>query len=154
MKAVSLLQPWASLVAVGAKKIETRSWGTNYRGPLAIHASKGWNIEQSSLLSCWEFQAGLAPLVGRPLNFAKLTWSGIEEKHLPRGAVVAVCNLVDCVPTDSLTQAQIGTDRPFGDFSLGRYGWLLADVKLFPKPVPAKGMLGLWNWELPEGFEL
>ncbi len=40
MKAISLLQPWATLVAIGAKRIETRSWATNYRGPLAIHASK------------------------------------------------------------------------------------------------------------------
>lgn len=41
MKAVTLTQPWATLVAIGAKQIETRSWPTNYRGPLAIHAGKG-----------------------------------------------------------------------------------------------------------------
>lgn len=42
MKALSLTQPWATLVAIGAKKIETRSWSTSYRGPVAIHASKGY----------------------------------------------------------------------------------------------------------------
>ena len=41
MKAISLLQPWASLVVMGAKTIETRGWGTKYRGPILIHASKG-----------------------------------------------------------------------------------------------------------------
>ncbi len=41
MKALSLLQPWATLVVIGVKQIETRSWSTAYRGPLLIHASKG-----------------------------------------------------------------------------------------------------------------
>lgn len=41
MRAISLLQPWATLVALGAKRRETRSWPTRYRGPIAIHASKG-----------------------------------------------------------------------------------------------------------------
>lgn len=41
MKAITLTQPWATLVAIGAKRIETRSWATRYRGPLAIHAAKG-----------------------------------------------------------------------------------------------------------------
>lgn len=50
MKAISLWQPWASLVAVGAKKIETRSWATKYRGSLAIHATKKWNLELSEML--------------------------------------------------------------------------------------------------------
>lgn len=40
MKALSLTQPWATLVAIGAKRLETRSWSTTYRGPLAIHAAK------------------------------------------------------------------------------------------------------------------
>ena len=39
MKAISLLQPWATLVSIGAKRVETRSWRTDYRGPIAIHAS-------------------------------------------------------------------------------------------------------------------
>ncbi len=41
MKTLSLLQPWATLVVMGVKQIETRSWRTDYRGPLLIHASKG-----------------------------------------------------------------------------------------------------------------
>ena len=42
MKALTLTQPWATLIAVGAKRIETRSWGTSYRGRIAIHAAKGF----------------------------------------------------------------------------------------------------------------
>lgn len=40
MKAISLWQPWASLIAAGVKSIETRGWPTNYRGQIAIHAAK------------------------------------------------------------------------------------------------------------------
>src|SRR5574343_420007 len=40
MRALTLTQPWATLVAIGAKKIETRGWCTDYRGALAIHAAK------------------------------------------------------------------------------------------------------------------
>ena len=152
VKAISLWQPWASLVAVGAKKIETRSWSTNYRGPLAIHAAKKWNLELSSMLAMWHVQNGLAPLVGKPLDLSRELWSGVKEEHLPRGAVIAICKLVDCIPTDDLTQKQIGTDKPFGDFSLGRFGWLLEDVQLLPEPIPETGHQGLWNWTPPEGL--
>ncbi len=40
MKAITIWQPWASLLACGAKQYETRSWATSYRGPIAIHAAK------------------------------------------------------------------------------------------------------------------
>ena len=40
MKAISIHQPWASLIAFGEKRFETRSWKTDYRGPLLIHASR------------------------------------------------------------------------------------------------------------------
>ena len=148
MKVISLLQPWASLVAVGAKKIETRSWKTEYRGELYIHASLGWEPDQRVLLSVWGFQGGLAPLVGKPLDLTGSTWSGVKEEHLPRGFIIAKCNLVDCIPTDNLTQAQIGTDWPFGEFGLGRFGWILEDSELLPEPIPAKGRLGLWEFDL------
>ncbi len=148
MKALSLMQPWASLIVTGAKKIETRSWATKYRGLLAIHASKKWNPDQASKLSIWQFQGGLAPLVGKPLDLTGSSWSGVMDYDLPRGAILATCELVDCIPTDDLTQKQIGTDAPFGDFSLGRYAWILENVKPLEVPVPAKGALSLWDWEV------
>ena len=39
MKAITIWQPWASMLACGAKQYETRSWATKYRGPIAIHAA-------------------------------------------------------------------------------------------------------------------
>ena len=58
MKALTLYQPWATLIAIGAKKIETRSWGTNYRGPLAIHAGK--NREWEYLINETPFYKALS----------------------------------------------------------------------------------------------
>ncbi len=44
MKTLTLTQPYASLIAFGAKRIETRTWATTYRGPLAIHAADGLDV--------------------------------------------------------------------------------------------------------------
>lgn len=151
MKVLTLTQPWATLVTIGAKRIETRSWRTSYRGPLAIHAAQGF--------------AGLtgpAGFLGRcssePFRSA-LAGAGITHgNQLPRGAIVAVCRLVDCVSTDSVVK-QAGAwhrqrntfwpltvqERAFGDYSAGRYAWLLADIQALPEPILAKGALGLWE---------
>ena len=40
MKAITIWQPWASLLVSGRKRYETRSWATSYRGPIAIHAAR------------------------------------------------------------------------------------------------------------------
>lgn len=165
MKALTLTQPWATLIALGAKKIETRSWATNYRGPLAIHAAQG-----------------LGPVGGVPglidlcseepflstLKAAGVIEGGIRKDRLPRGAIVAVCELkaiarVDrYIPDlgDSYDQPEtflnfgIGglplPDEPelsFGDYSIGRYAWELVNIRALSKPIPAKGAQGLWNYE-------
>lgn len=139
VKAISLLQPWATLVAIGAKKIETRSWATKYRGPLAIHASKGFTKQNRDLCATQPFEDVLFGMHGR--------FTSIFD--LPTGSVIATCRLVDCIkiiPGNLIPQPE----RSFGDYTPGRYAWILEDVKLLPEPVPAKGSLGLWEWE-PEG---
>lgn len=130
--ALSLLQPWASLVAVGAKRIETRSWATKHRGILAIHASKGYPRE------CRDFAGQIGVRLYLP--------SG----PLPLGRVVAVCRLVCIRPTDELEPALSARELHFGDYSPNRYGWLLEDVRVLPEPVEARGSLSLWQWECPD----
>lgn len=66
MKAISLWQPWASLMVSGLKKIETRSWATNYRGPLLIHAA-----------------------------LKELPGLGIIG-NIPRGGIIGSVDLIDC----------------------------------------------------------
>jgi hypothetical protein len=151
MRAITLTQPWATLVAIGAKQIETRSWATSYRGPLAIHAAKG--------LGPVGGLTGLAALCQREpfakaLNEAGFTL-GIVERQ--RAHVIAVVELVDCQPTDSLApwRPSVRQDEfAFGDYSPGRFMWRLANVRGIPMPIPAKGALGLWEWpyQVADGF--
>lgn len=154
MKVLTLTQPWASLVAIGAKHIETRSWSTSYRGPLAIHAAAGLGPV-----------GGMAGLIAQ-YSFAPfwnvLLPAGYPPEKMPRGAIIAVCRLAGCVSTPT-THPQIETgwtddktgeqwmlteqERAFGDYSPGRFAWLLADIRGLPTPIPAKGALGLWEWD-------
>lgn len=168
MRALTLTQPWATLVAIGAKKIETRSWSTSYRGPLAIHAAKGLGsvggrrgLEEQcelepfeSVLKEWWWKRYLAGGRKDPRPIVRV---------LPFGAIVAVCRLYGCVSTDGM-QGKWGREyyggrswhltdqeRAFGDYGEGRYAWLLADIQALPEPIPCKGALGLWEYdgELP-----
>lgn len=153
MKTITITQPWATLVAIGAKHIETRSWSTHYRGPLAIHAAKG--------LSPVGGMAGLCELCYEKPFYDALQAAGIRRAtRLPFGAIVATCQLVDVriigqeengdatILADDMRSffPILGNERAFGDYSPGRYAWLLADVKPLAEPIPARGALGLWEW--------
>ncbi|WP_342480075.1 hypothetical protein NST07_20710 [Paenibacillus sp. FSL L8-0340] len=85
-----------------------------------------------------------------------LAGHGYTADNLPTGAVIATATMVfpHQVEEDNGNIAVLsdgsliqGDEIWFGDFSLGRYAWELADVKQLPEPVPAKGQQGLWNWE-------
>lgn len=174
MRALTLHQPWASLIAVGAKTIETRGRRTSYRGPLLIHAGKA--IPDPMLLE------GFWPLLTDEQN--------LVVDDLTLGAVVASCQLIDCVEIGGPTTFSTGIvegeepetagmdvivhhpalgildeclilDRwhggcedvsdqlPFGDFSPGRYAWLLDDVKSTTKRCPrcwGEGTLPPEDW--------
>jgi len=133
MKAITLTQPWATLVAIGVKRIETRSWRTFYRGPLAIHASK--RISDSEFR---DFNGETISLV--------LEAHDIHSFHdLPLGVIVATCTLVRIlrIYPDNVPAVP---EFCFGDYTAGRWAWYLSDVKALAEPVPAKGNLGLWEW--------
>jgi activating signal cointegrator 1 len=179
VKALTLTQPWASLVAVGAKVIETRSWSTSYRGPLAIHAAKGFPLQARRL--CIP-----GPGLGRPSLFCDALRGGgisgpmqrtrfrVTTGDLPLGAVVATCELVACrklagytdagpvfddeswideylAATDLIRRASRHhsweQESAFGDYSPGRYAWFLDNIRQLDEPTPAKGALGLWEWD-------
>lgn len=147
MKAITIHQPWATLIALEQKKFETRSWKIAYRGELAIHAGKKIDKKVCRLEP---FRSVLAK-------------HGYNEDNLPTGAIVAVCRLEECwsVSRSSETEILLSNDRPdisketsigkqeeiFGDYSDGRYAWELSHVQRLPEPVPATGRQGLWTWE-------
>ena len=138
MKAITLTQPWATLVAIGAKRIETRSWPTNYRGPIAIHAAKG--------LALVGGLSGLQDLCAtQPFRRVFQAHNLVPEK-LPLGMVIATAEVVDVVATEFLGDIS-PQERAFGLYDPERYGWYLRNVQPLLQPVPAKGALGLWTWE-------
>jgi activating signal cointegrator 1 len=133
MKALSMTQPWASLVAFGEKTIETRSWSTDYRGRIAIHAAKEYPESARKLAFDQPFKdllAAIEELTGEPL---------------PTGAILATVELCACVPADLIHRLP-DEERLLGDYSAGRFAWLLREVERFEKPIPASGALGLWEW--------
>lgn len=141
MKTLTIYQPWASLVAIGAKKIETRSWATKYRGLLAIHAGQKWTPQLQA--------------ISKKDIFFNVFWPEYNGKYvseqlrkLPLGVVLATCRLVDCILiTPEFVATLSEQEVAFGDYSPGRYAWILEDPKPLPQPVPAKGGRRLWNWE-------
>ncbi len=168
MKVLRLTQPWASLVAIGAKKIETRSWGTKYRGPLAIHAAKGFPQDAQHLCSREPFRHILI----EQYSFMASGEIYLGKHKFPLGAVVAVCNLVNVVQfgcmavfVDPTGKEQIvekydcpegwicvppyndANEFAFGDYTMGRYAFILADIRPLSKPISARGSLGLWEWQ-------
>ncbi len=151
MKALTLWQPWASLVALGEKKIETRSWSTTYRGVLAIHAAKAFTGEHMELCSKQPFLTALKPALAQyRIPF-----------HFPRGSIVAVCELSDClailseerylVPpeyTDHRHRVLLPPHDPefsFGDYTPGRFAWILSNIRALERPIPCRGYQQLWS---------
>lgn len=141
IKAISLWQPWASLIAFGAKHIETRHWWTRYRGPLVIHAAK--NTKGLDIIDDLDDEV-------QQLIYAAMSAAGYESlQQLPLGAFLCRCTLTRCVP--AVTALELHPDQwPYGDYSPGRYGWLLDDINAFESPISARGQQGLWNVEIEE----
>lgn len=123
MKAISLYEPWATLVALGLKRYETRYWKIFYRGPLLICASKNKLpfIEIASLLYA-----------------AKLT-----TEDLQYGKILAVVDLVEIFPTNNLIVPD--SERKWGDFTWGRYAWQFTNIRRLVNPPVVRGRQGLFN---------
>lgn len=167
MKAISLWQPYASLV--GIKEIETRSWYTKYRGPLAIHAT-------AHTPGGYRAYAFYEPFKEAFIKMGLLNRKSKDRSiELPEGAIVYTCKMVECtlIKTDGLYKVPDGMpvmgpksftefyaplpsepERSFGDYTPGRFAWTLKDIKRLPKPIPVRGHQGLWEWEPPEGVIL
>jgi hypothetical protein len=133
MKALSLTQPWASAIMLGIKSIETRSWKTPHRGRIAIHASAGfpkWAKEFAQT----EMALGRLPA------------------QLPFGAIIGFATITDIRMTGHLLGKISELEHRYGDYTPGRYGWMLTDIEPLPddKIIICKGSLGLWK--VPAGL--
>ncbi len=133
MKAISLLQPWASLIVIGAKTIETRSWGTKYRGPILIHASQG---KAGSIF------AAEPPFKKYIPDFKKLPFGAIVGQAI----ITNVLRVENLDMTDEIINRLTMEEKAFGDYSIGRYAWILEESMQFDKPIAAKGTLSIWEY--------
>lgn len=169
MKAITILQPYASLLVAGKKIYETRSWDTPYRGKIAIHAGKGRPYERDKL-----FYERAEELLGRSVE------------GLPRGQIIAVADLVECyqvcgnhiyndpereerwlesrppknrdgspkrdaaghrIPLEELPMPD-AQEQYLGHFGVGFYAWKLENITPLARPIAIRGNQRLW--EVPD----
>lgn len=142
MKAISLWQPWATLMAIGAKKIETRSWYTNQRGPVAIHAAKKWT--DNLVLTCTSRTFGAALGIDRRAYDNIIEYKKDLTAYLPFGAILAVGILTDCVKT-TLSNIPEDDEYYFGDYTPERFMWKFEKIIKLPEPIPYRGAQGFFN---------
>lgn len=127
MKAITLYQPWATLLVLGIKRYETRSWRTLFRGPIFIHAARK-SVEVPEEIRGF--------MVGR---------TGTAVEDLPHGAIVGVVNIYNCRPiimADRREQSM--TELLLGDWTSGRWLWL-CHSHLVIEPIPCKGRQRIWS---------
>jgi len=133
LRAVSLTQPWATLVAIGAKTFETRSWPTYYRGPLLIHAAKGFPGNARALCYMDSFSETLQR-------------AGYKRaSELPTGALIGIVTLVECISTADALEGIDAAEHAFGNYGRGRFAWKLTEAVKLVQPIPCRGALGLWK---------
>jgi predicted transcriptional regulator len=121
-KCLSLKQPFAELIVSGRKTIELRKWNTRFRGEFLIHASK--SIDTQACRSC-----------------------NIDASSLVTGAIVGSARLYHVKLYQSKEEFIADQDKHFAiaAYMTHKYGFLLADIKRFYKPIPLKGQLGFFN---------
>lgn len=130
MKVLSITEPFATLIMEKKKTIETRSWKTNYRGKLFIHASS------TKIPKEWKNNNKLMNLV--------------ENKEMNYGKIVCSCELVDCVYMNKEFIKKIKQNKQeylCGIYEKGRYAWILENIEVINSAKKVKGHLGIWNYE-------
>ena len=134
MKVLSIRQPWATLIMAGQKDIENRTWRTHERGHIAIHACSNFNglfnAERKKVVRLCKAQG---------FDDLALKLESLEHRDYPFGAILGTAELFDCVDFN---------DSPW---FTGPFGFRLRDIRPLKRPMPIKGMLGLWT--LPEEIE-
>lgn len=127
MKALTIKQPWATLIMQGDKRFEFRSWKTKYRGELLIHAGKG--IDKAAMIRLKKYL----------------------PEDLPYGKILGKVKLVDCIKMSPEFKNKLlkENDEIYTDSSFQEnYGWQVTDVEVFDEPIDAKGQLSLWEYDL------
>lgn len=125
MKALTIKQPWASLIIEGYKKYEFRSWKTNYRGKILIHAG---------------------------LSLEKDVQERFKDYNLDYklGYIIGEVEIVDCILVDKDFNQSLRNIDPivYGRSNhVENYAWKLENIKKYDNPIPCKGKLSLWDYD-------
>lgn len=131
IKVLSITEPYATLIKENKKTIETRSWKTSYRGELYIHASSTKVPKQ------YKENIELMNLV--------------DDKEYNFGKIICKCELVDCIymTKDFVNDMKENNYQEYicGVYEVGRYAWILKNIKILEIPITAQGHLGIWDYE-------
>ncbi len=126
MKALTIKEPWASLIIEEYKKYEFRSWKTKYRGKILIHV--GCSVEKDMMEKFKNYNIDIKP-----------------------GYIIGEATLTDCILVNDEFSEEL---RKIDPIVYGRsnhaqtYAWKLENIVKYEKPIPCKGKLGLWNYEI------
>lgn len=166
MRCLSLYEPWASLMSLGVKRVETRSWSTSYRGKVAIHASKHFTREEKEL--CFEdgfyeplHAAGLVEMEPEITHFrlqkGMFDVGMVGHFRLFFGAIIALGELVDVYRTEDVVFNPVGfrqsgkkillkrDERHFGNYEDGRFAWVFENMVRLPQTIQLRGQPSLWT---------
>ena len=132
IKCLSIRQPWATWIMLGKKNIETRSWKCSHTGPLLIHAG----LNDSAMRS-------------RECRNIMLDYGLVHESY-PVGVILGAVTMKGCYPVSAYLPNLRKRELEMGDYSAGRYGWLLEVKNVFKSPVKYTGKLGLFDVPVAE----
>ena len=125
MKAITIKQPFASLIAAGIKEYEFRTWNTKYRGDILIHAGKGIDSEAMK----------------------KYAHYGLEY---PAGCLIAKAYLKDIIElNEDFKKTLKKENKDVYSWAINYkegYAFKLENIQKI-KPIIIKGQLGIWNYE-------
>lgn len=127
MKGLTIKQPWPYAIFHLDKNIENRDWDTNFRGRIAVHASK--NVRKS------EFDLSVHA-IGSMVDYEACV---PPQEYLPHGMIVGLVDIVDCV------------DMSYSPWFVGDFGFVLENAVELPRPIAATGALGFWT--VPDDIE-
>lgn len=127
MKVLSIKEPYASLILNGYKHIETRSYKTNYRGEIFIHASK--KAVNNKLLNDYVIDIS-------------------KNISMNNGYIILKANLIDCIYMDNkfINNIKNSNEYKLGLYEIGRYAWILDNIEAI-EPIKANGKLNIWNYD-------
>ena len=139
MKAFTVYQPYAFAIVAGLKHYETRPRRTSVRGRVAVHAGKkdAW---RTGIL-----ESGNMPKIEKEL--AEFQGTGTRAARLEYGAVIGTVEIVDCVPVEEIAESLTERERALGDYSPGRFAWVLENPVIFDESFPESGKQGWWEWD-------